>query len=128
MLTRRKFLGMLAVLPAITALAGSGMRLPRKDEVQVETDYFASDTAWYLKTDQTHGLKSFYRTTAGTNAPLSEKSLEDMLEAMRYNMADYQRRPSKLIVPPSLVKRAHEVLEYANLGFFDRLLWRLAHL
>jgi hypothetical protein len=124
MVSRRKFLGMLAALPAITALAGSTLRLPRREDIEVEVaDYFVSDTAWYIKTDQPDGLKRFYRNTAGTDAPLNEKSLEDMLNQLRDNEA-FTVRPTKLIIPPRLAHTAQYVLTHKP-TLFERFMWRL---
>jgi hypothetical protein len=125
MISRRKFLGMLAILPAVTALAGSGLRLPRRVDVEVVAvkDYFASPDAWYIKTDPPNGLKHFYRNTAGTNAPFSEKSLEDMLSQIR-DLNTAAVYPTKLIVPPRLAERAHYVLTHRP-TLLERLLWRL---
>lgn len=109
MVSRRKFLGMLAVLPAITALAGSGLRLPQRREVEVEeVKYFASNTTWYIKTD------------------LTEKSIEDALkqltDAMRHE--PYRLNPTKIFVPPRLAHTAHYVLTHKP-TLFERFMWRL---
>jgi hypothetical protein len=125
MISRRKFLGMLAILPAVTALAGAGLRLTRRVDVEVVAfkDYFASPDAWYIKTEHADGLKSFYRNTAGTNAPLNEKSLEDMIKQIRVTKGTTVY-PTKLILPPRLAERAHHVLTHRPM-LLERLLWRL---
>jgi hypothetical protein len=124
MVTRRKFLGMLAVLPAITALAGSGLLLPRRKDIEVEVaDYFASDTAWYIKTEHEAGLKRFHRysNNLSTSADLSERSLEELLKQLRVMTVV---RPTKLIVPPRLAHTAHYVLTHKP-TLFERFMWRL---
>jgi hypothetical protein len=130
MVTRRKFLGMLAVLPAITALAGSGLRLPRREDVEVVdvNPYLTSNTAWYLKTEPEGGLKYFHRyghNTVSEAVELSERSLEDILKQMldSDHMLTYPR-PMKLFVPPRLAMSAHHVLTHRP-TLLERLLWRL---
>lgn len=72
MVSRRSFLGILAGLPAMSALAGAGLRLPRREEVAVtldtalaETDktslarYFTSKETWYL--DTSISVPTYYR-------------------------------------------------------------------
>jgi hypothetical protein len=109
MVSRRKFLGMLAALPAITALAGSGLRLPPRKDIEVEVaDYFASDTAWYIKTE---------------HEDLSERSLEELLNQLTDNDV-IALRPTKLIVPPRLAHTAHYVLTHKP-TLFERFMWRL---
>lgn len=126
MVTRRKFLGSLAGLTAITALAGAGLRVPPRKEVEVELDispYLASKDAWYLKIE-TVGLKHFYRNTAGSDVQLSEKSLEAMLfELQTYGQAFYKITPRKLIVPPHLAKRAKEIIEHRPGGDETSVMW-----
>jgi hypothetical protein len=126
MVSRRKFLGMLAALPAITALAGSGLLLPRRKDIEVEVaDYFASDTAWYIKTEHEAGLKRFHRysNNLSTPADLSERSLEELLKQVRDNEA-FLVRPTKLIIPPRLAHMAHYVLTHKP-TLFERFMWRL---
>lgn len=123
MVTRRNFLGMLAVLPALTALAGSGLRLPKKVETEIEVEggqYLASKDSWYIQTDLPNG----FRNTVAAGAELTEKSFDDMLDAMRYSMADYKVRPTKLIVHPDMVERAKYVLSH-RAGLIERLWWWL---
>lgn len=131
MVTRRRFLGMLAVLPAVTALAGAGISLPRKDEVEVDTDmgkYFASPDTWYLKTTRPDGLKHFYRNSLGTEVALSEESIEAALRHMQDHRNFAAVRPTKLIVRPEMYHAARGVLERAEWPLFERWLWRLVHL
>jgi hypothetical protein len=115
MVSRRKFLGMLAALPAITALAGSGLLLPRRKDIEVEVaDYFASDTTWYIKT-----VADYF----ASDTTLSERSLEELLKQVRDNEA-FLVRPTKLIVPPRLAHTAHYVLTHKP-TLFERFMWRL---
>jgi len=127
MVTRRKFLGMLAILPAVTALAGAGLRLPRREDVEVDVNpYLTSNTAWYLTGPDALGIPRFYRHAYGNTAPLSEESLEDMLNQMRDNevLSMYHVRPTKLVVPPRMAERANYVLTHRP-TLLERLLWRL---
>jgi hypothetical protein len=129
MVTRRKFLGMLAVLPAITALAGSGLRLPPRKDVEFDaTPYLTSKDAWFIKTEDEAGLKHFnrYSNRLSTSAELNEKAIEDILRQLKEHMREepYRVLPTKLIVPPRLAHTAHYVLTHKP-TLFERFMWRL---
>lgn len=125
MLSRRKFLTALAILPALTALGGAGLRLPARKDVEVDVSpYLTSKDTWYLKTEHSDGLKYFNRVSSG--ADLSEASLEEMLKRIRA-MPDNEVmaiRPTKLIVHPSMAARAKAILEHRP-GFIERLWYKL---
>jgi hypothetical protein len=121
-ITRRRFLGMLAVLPAVTALAGAGLRLPRREDIVVESDPHLIGQNWYVST----GAPESFSNNRSAASNLSERSLQDMLNWMETHT--HRVQPTKLIVPPNLVRAAHDVMHYSSLGFFDRLLWRLARI
>lgn len=127
MVSRRKFLGVLAALPAITALAGSGLLLPRRKNIEVEVcQYFTGTGSWYLKMDvqEAQEFREFNRASAA--ADLSEKSIEHMLNQLRDNevLSMYQVRPTKLIVHPDMAARAYAVLTHKP-TLFERFMWRL---
>lgn len=124
MLTRRRFVGMLAVLPAVTALAGSGLRLPSRHDIVADDEFEGP----LFATDGTSPWS--YSNTLSTSAELSEKSLQDLLNQIRDNqfLTSYpmSARPTKLIVPRHLAARAKHVLEHeATLG--ERLWWWLSN-
>jgi hypothetical protein len=137
MVSRRKFLGMLAALPAITALAGAGILPPRREDVEVTAyedpfsptaylnQYFTSKDSWFIKMDaqEAQDFRYFCRTTDGRNVPLVEKSLEDTFNQVRANEA-LPVRPTKLIIPPRLAHTAHYVLTHKP-TLFERFMWRL---
>lgn len=131
MVTRRRFLGMLAALPALTVLAGSGIRLPRKEEVEVDFNaYFASPNAWYIKTDHPQGLKYFHREARhaedfwdfSTERPFTEESLQALLKQMPDRA--YRVQPTKLIIQPHLAERAEYILTHRP-GLVQRVWWWL---
>jgi hypothetical protein len=73
---------MLASLPVVTALAGAGLRLPRREEIEVETNpYLTSNRVWYIKTENEATLKYFHQY-----ADLSEQSLNDLVNDLRDRM------------------------------------------
>jgi len=125
MVTRRKFVGMLIALPALTALAGSGLRLPRREDVAVDINSYLTDpkTAWFIKTEDEAGLRYFERhsNTLRPSAELNEEMLEDILKHMR---EPYTVRPTKLIVPPRLAERAEYTLTHRP-TLFERFCWWL---
>lgn len=128
MVTRRKFLGSLAGLTALTALAGAGIRLPKRTEVEVDNRLI---DGWSFETHP--DWTGPWSNNHASGVQLTEQSLQDILNQMKdsemlRSSPGYLARPNKLIVPPRLEKRAREILEYSSLNFFDRLLWRLAHL
>jgi hypothetical protein len=127
MVTRRKFLTALAILPALTALGGAGLRLPARKDVEFEASpYLTSKDTWYLKTEHADGLKYFNRVSPG--ADLTEASIEDMVKQIRALTDNEVMRvfPTKLIVHPSMAKRAKAIIEHRP-GFFERLWWRLTY-
>lgn len=116
MVTRRKFLGSLAGLTALTALAGAGIRLPRREDVEVDVNpYLTSKDAWYLK-----DWPGRYSNNLAHAAELSEQSLQDILNQMKDN-ASFVVRPNKMIVPPHLAERAHYLLTRPPPGLIKRL-------
>lgn len=102
MVTRRKFLGAFAGLTALTALAGAGIRLPKRTEVEVDPT-MADPNGWRIETS--------FSNNAPTGVTLTEQSLQDILNQMKESPA--RLRINKLIVPPRLGARAQEILEYA---------------
>jgi len=117
MVSRRKFLGMLAALPAITALAGSTLRLPRREDFDVNA-YLTGRDAWYLKT----GFPGSLYNRATAELELTEKSLDDILKHM--NEGAYRVQPTKIHVPPRLAHTAQYVLTHKP-TLFERFMWRL---
>lgn len=126
MVSRRKFLGMLAALPAITALAGSALRLPPRKEMDGDFDtanlrYKASERyseAW---------TSANFSNQLSTRADLSEKSLDDMLKQMRQfieHPPPFAVRPTKVIVHPDMYEAAHYALTHRP-TLLERFLWRL---
>jgi hypothetical protein len=107
MVSRRKFLGFMAVLPTLTVLAGSGLRLPRREDVEVATE-------------------TRFSNIQSSGVDLSEKVLTDLLNQLRDNevMSMYHVRPYKLIIPPNMAKLAERVLTHRP-TFFERLWWHL---
>lgn len=127
MISRRRFVGMLAVLPAITVLGGSVLRLdPRKSIAAPDMGkYFTSQDAWYLKTTPPEGMRYFYRNTLGTNVVLSERSLEAMLSELHAgNHAAYVVRPTKMIVSPEQYRAYMRAKDNERIrNWFERI-WR----
>lgn len=111
---RRTFLAALAVLPALTVLGGSALRLPRREETEVPKAFGVGDSC------------QRFSNTLSTSADLSEKALEDMLRQLRDNVAlsSFSVRPTKLIVHPKMIERARYVLTHRP-GLFERLWWML---
>lgn len=114
-MNRRGFLGLLAATPVI-AIAPELLELlapkrtiflpPRGGWPRDMSRYFTSKDAWYLRTEDRNGLKTFYRTR------LSEDSLEAMLIAVK-RQADMAGipvaiRPTRLIVHPSWTREQVE--------------------
>lgn len=116
MVTRRKFIGALAGTAALSALAGAGLRLARRTQVEVEVDASLIGDAWYVKTD--HGFSN----TLSTSAELNEKAIADILRQMRDTA--YRVQPTKIIVPPRLHKAAEYVFTHRP-TVFERLCWWL---
>lgn len=65
MVTRRLFLGMLAALPVITALAGAGLRLPRREDIDGDFDIAALR---YKATERYSNSFTDWRGLYGTDA------------------------------------------------------------
>lgn len=128
MVSRRKFLGMLAALPAITALAGSGLLLPRRRDIEVEAgQYFASKDTWYIKMDAQEAQEFRYFNRVSSQADLNQESLEDMLKQMQQfieHPPPFALKPAKLIVHPDMLERAQYVLTHRP-TLLERFLWRL---
>jgi len=132
MVTRRKFVGMLAGMTALTALAGSSLRLPRREDIAVDINPYLTDpkTAWFIKTEDEAGLRYFERhsNTLRPSAELNEEMLEDILNQIHDNQAfttgPLYLKPRKLIVPPRLAARAHYVLTHRP-TLFERFCWWL---
>lgn len=141
MLTRRKFLGSLAGLTAITALAGAGIRLPRRvdTEVEVEVDNSLIGDAWYIKTSfggdfDTANLRykahERWSNNVGSAVDFSEKSLNDMLRLLLDNemltsYPGFLARPNKLIVPPRMAALAQDILSRPPPSLLRRFTWWL---
>jgi hypothetical protein len=109
MISRRQFLGGLAALPLLTVLAGSGLRLPRRDGVEGTTDRTLTNS-----------------NDGAVQTDFSEKSLEDLLKQLRDTevLSTFSVRPTKLTVHPHFAVRAREIIEYRP-TFFERLWWNL---
>jgi hypothetical protein len=118
MITRRRFVGALAGLTAVTALAGAGIRLPKRADVP-EFDmskYLTGPDAW-------HPIG--WSNNLGTPAALTQKAIDDMLhDVMMRGQAFYRIDPTKLIVPPRLAERAEYVLTHRP-TLFERAVWWL---
>jgi hypothetical protein len=117
MLTRRRFVGSLAGLTALTALAGAGLRPPKRADVDV-SQYLADPNGWRLE-----GWN--YSNNLATATELSEKVLEDMLrELSLHGHAWIRIQPNKLIVPPQLLERAEYIMTHRP-SLFRRAMWWL---
>lgn len=117
---RRSFLAALAVLPALTILGGSALRLaPRREGLDVAMDGdFKTENLRYKVTER-----------FSKPAELSAKALEDLLAALHDNVAlsNFAVRPTKLIVHPEMLERVRYILTHRP-GFFERLWWKVADL
>lgn len=111
---RRSFLAALAVLPALTVLGGSALRLPRREETEVEVDFRSTNpNNWN------------FSNTLSTPTELSEKVLENMLRELTLTgRTAFKIQPTKLLVHADMYERAHYVLTHRP-GFFERLWWKL---
>lgn len=111
---RRTFLAALAVLPALTVLGGSALRLPRREEIEVAVDPIsANPNNWS------------FSNTLSTSADLSEKVLENMLRQLTLTgRTAFKLQPTKLLVRADMYERAHRVLAHRP-GLFERLWWML---
>lgn len=107
-MNRRSFLGLLAALPAMTALAGAGVRIPKRTVVYVEPRL--AKTSWQMQ----------------SHTPLREDSIVDLLNQLRDNevLGMYHVRPTKLIVQSHLKARAEYILTHRP-GLLERLWWHL---
>lgn len=132
MLNRRKFLGALAGLTAVTALAGAGIRLPKRvdeDALPDLSEYFTKAPSWApigwsptWEGDFDASIWSNVRVTPY----ISEESLEAIIRAMKEAApGSYTIRPTKIIVHPSDYARAERLIRGQGPGWFERL-W--AHL
>lgn len=128
MITRRKFLGMLAALPAITALAGSGLRLPKREDI--ESDFDTANLKYETHERFVGGWtdpRGIFGNSLGVDSALSDKSLEDMLKHMREGIDKppyYALQPTKIYVSPEHHRLAHDILN-RRYGWLERLLLRL---
>lgn len=70
MVSRRGFLGMLAALPAITALAGAGILLPKRpDELVPETDFSISELRYKATERYSAGFTDWRGVFGSTPSP-----------------------------------------------------------
>lgn len=117
---RRTFLAALAVLPALTVLGGSALRLaPRREGLDVAMDGdFKTENLRYKMTER-------WSNTLSTPTELSEKVLEDMLRQLTLTgRTAFKLQPTKLLVRADMYERAHRVLAHRP-GLFERLWWML---
>jgi len=113
-------------------LAGSGLRLPRRTEIEVDPRLI-NPTAWYLQTHDEAGLTYFKRDSNQAwsgSGDFTTASLEDLLNQIHDNVALTSHpmtvRPTKLIVHPDMAARAQYVLTHEpTLG--ERLWWWLSN-
>lgn len=129
MVTRRRFLGMLAALPAMTALAGAALVLPRRPALPDMSAYLAGPDTWYPFPWIDHADPNAWSNRATEPADLTEQSLEDMLKHMREFIThppSWALQPTKLHVHPDMADLARHVIEHRP-GFIERLWWRLTY-
>lgn len=95
------------MLPAMTALGGSILRLEQRKSIEAPDmgQYFTSPNTWYQKTGDESGLRYFYRNSVGVESPLTEKSIDAMLnDLLLHGRSEYVVRPTKMIVSPAQYK------------------------
>lgn len=131
MISRRRFVGMLAVLPAVTALAGFPLRLPKATTAGTDFDtanlrykcterYSAGFTDW----KGVFGSADFSNRIS-TGADLSEKSLEDLIKQMG-DVSKYVVRPTRGIVSPEEYHRIMRARDRERIrNWFERLWARI---
>jgi hypothetical protein len=110
---RRSFLGALAILPLVTALAGT--RLPKLEEEPESTVYWISNQDFYSYDGQLHTLSN----ALSRPCDLTEQSLEELCESIRkLAHGPYRLEPTRRIVSPA---------EYAwmHRSWFERLFDRV---
>lgn len=110
---------MLAALPAVTALAGSALRLPRTQEVEVDP-HLTDPNHWNFTKVQG------FSNRLSTAGDLNEQMLEDIVKQLNEltDKAAFLVRPTKLIVHPHMASLAQQIIEHRP-GFLERLWWRL---
>lgn len=123
-LSRRRFLGSLAGLTAITALAGAGIRLPKREEFEVKVDPYLADLGLHRDFDTASlRYKSYERFSNRVEAPvdLTEKSFDNIIRQLLDSPLSASIRPTKWIMSPAMY-REHRL---ASMPWFDRLIYRL---
>jgi hypothetical protein len=128
MISRRLFIGMLAVLPAMTALAGSRLRIAEITTMQGDFDtanlrYKCTERFSAGFTDWRGVFGTDLSNRISTGADLSEKSLEDLCRQLQA-IPNPVIRPTRRIVSPQeyqAIMRARDNERIRN--WFERL-WR----
>jgi hypothetical protein len=122
---------MLAVLPAMTALAGSGLRLKPWEAITDDGDFDTAALRYKCTERYSEGFTDwrgvFGNDSIYIDTPLSEKSLEDMLKQMRdftEHPPEWALKPTKLIVDPKHYELATRILTERP-PLWQRLWWRL---
>ena len=112
MISRR---GFFSGLLAIGALAGAGIRLPKKTEIEVEAapSYFADPNGWTI-----------FSNVRTSSCDLSESSLQAILDQIEDRAKRIRVQPTKMIVHPDMLERAQAVLAYRP-TVFERLWWSI---
>lgn len=69
MVTRRKFLGALAGITAVTALAGAGLRVPKREDIEVDSALshdFSTENLRYKATERFSHAVTDWRSVYGS--------------------------------------------------------------
>lgn len=120
MISRRRFIGALAGLTAVTALAGSRIKVPEFKEAAAATDFDTANLRVKCTERYSAGFTDWRVLTPSPSAELNVKALEDMLFEMQTQ--GYSLRPTKLLVPPHLEARARHIIEHKP-TLFERFAW-----
>jgi hypothetical protein len=123
-ISRRRFVGALAGLTAVTALAGSRIKVPEFKEAAAATDFDTANLRVKCTERYSAGFtdwRGVFGNAPSSSAELNVKALEDMIRELTDN-AMLTCQPTRLTVPPRLEARARHVIEHKP-TLFERFAW-----